>query len=143
MRPARLQQLVADRELALRALQHAQTCRAVAESHAPTRSGSRMRSRCSASRSHVVWLTSAASEELSRWARAIDQMRLPNSSTSAFHAASSPSRAEATREATACASRRLERELAHATPTEGLDDAETRWKTLSADGGRWPQGGVT
>ncbi len=67
---------------------------AVVASHAPSRSGSWIRSRFSTSRSQVVWATSAASAEASRCARVVAQTSPENRSTISDQAAWSPSLAD-------------------------------------------------
>ena len=61
--------------------------RAVVANHAPSRSGSSIRSRFSTSRSHVLCAASAASAALRRWARVVDQTSPEKRSTISFQAA--------------------------------------------------------
>src|SRR4051812_48351085 len=70
--------------------------RVVAASQAATRSGSLSRPRCSTSRNHAVWLTSAASAGPRRYERVIDHTSPPNWATRAFHAVWSPPAAAST-----------------------------------------------
>ena len=62
----------------------------VVASHDASRSGSRMRPQCSASRSHTVCTTSSVEADDSRNDRATDHTRPAKRSTSSFQARSSP-----------------------------------------------------